>query len=55
MGGGERTAVVFAVVADHEHDFPLEDVIVDEPARDPREVFSVLHVFQLPAEEARGA
>jgi hypothetical protein len=60
MGGGggwegDGTAVVFAVVADHEHDFPLEDIVAHEPARDPREVFGVLHVFQLSAQEAAGA
>lgn len=28
------TSVVFAVIANHEHDFPLEDVVIDQSAGD---------------------
>lgn len=29
---GRQTSVVATVVADHKHDLPLEDIVVDEPA-----------------------
>jgi hypothetical protein len=46
------TAVVFAVVADHQHDLPLKDVVVvDQAARDAREVLCRLHLLQLPPEQ----
>jgi hypothetical protein len=51
-GWGERhTTVVFAVVADHERDFPLKNIVIDETAGDSGEVFGGLHVFQLSAKK----
>lgn len=49
---GRYTAIVFAVIANHEHHLPLEDVVVHQPARDTREIFCCLHVFQLSSEQA---
>jgi len=46
------TSVVFTVVTDHEHDFPLKYVVIHKPAGDPWQVLRSLHVFELPAEEA---
>jgi hypothetical protein len=42
---GEHTAVVFTVIGDHEHHFPLEDIVVYQPARYSGQVFSRLHGF----------
>lgn len=54
-GRGIRTAVVLAVIADHQHDLPLENVAVaHEPARDARYVLAALHLPQLPAEQRGG-
>ena len=47
------TSVVFAVVGDHEHDFPFEDVALDQTAAYARDGF-FLHGFELAAEEAGG-
>lgn len=46
-----RTAVVFAVVRDHEHDLPFHDIIIDKTAAYPRDVLVGLHLFELPAQE----
>lgn len=51
---GEHTAIIFAVVGDHEHDFPFHDVVVHEPAAYARDIFVGLHLFELAAEEAGG-
>lgn len=40
---GRRTAVVFAVIGDHEHHLPLKDIIIHEPARYSRKVFRCLN------------
>lgn len=48
----EHTAVVLAVVADHEHNFPLEDVVVDEATGDSWKVSGALHLLELTLEEA---
>ena len=37
------TTVVFAVVGDHEHDFPFEYVVVNEPATYAGDVLVILH------------
>lgn len=50
----EATAVVLGLVVDHEHDFPLEDVGVDEAAGDAGDGLVVLHLLELAGEEARG-
>ncbi len=47
------TSVVFAIVGDHEHHFPFEDVVVHQPAADAGYVFVRLHVLELPAEQPR--
>jgi hypothetical protein len=48
----EAAAVELAVVGDHEHDLPLEDVAVDEAAADAGDVFVRLHLLQLAGEHA---
>lgn len=49
------TTVIFAVVANHEHNFPFEDVIRNEAYRYPRDgVFGSLHGFELTRKEAGG-
>lgn len=42
---GGSTSVVFAVVADHEHDLPFEDVVVYEPAGYSWKILCRLHVL----------
>lgn len=40
------TAIVFAIVVDHEHDLPFEDVAVaDQAARYARDILSCLHLL----------
>ena len=52
-GSKEASAVEFAVVGDHEHDFPFEDVVVvDEAAADAGDVLVGLHLCQLASEHA---
>jgi hypothetical protein len=53
--GEGLTAVVFAVVADHEHHLPLEDIgVVDQAAGYAWDVFACLHLLKLALEEGRG-
>lgn len=49
---GIHTTIVFAVVVDHKHDFPLEDIVVDQTTADAGNVFIGLHLFELPPEQA---
>lgn len=50
-----RTAIVFAVVVYHEHHLPLKDVIVvDEAARDARQVLALLDLLELPLQQRSG-
>lgn len=49
-----RTTVVFAIVGNHEHDLPLENVASDQTAADARDVLVALHLFQLAAQEPGG-
>lgn len=53
-GAEEAAAVEFGVVVDHEHDFPLEDVVIDETAGYAGYVLVVLHLLELAGEEAGG-
>lgn len=53
--GGVGTAVVFAVVGDHEHHLPLEHVVIYQSARDSWQVFCLLHSFQLSRQEPGGS
>ncbi len=39
------TAIVFAVIGYHEHDFPFEYVVAYEPATYPGDVFVALHLL----------
>ena len=43
LGEWNCTAIVFAIVGYHEHDFPFEDVVADEPATYPGDAFVALH------------
>ena len=56
--GGEtsdqRTAVVFAVVRNHEHDLPFEDVAPDETATYAGYVLVALHLLELATQEPGG-
>lgn len=54
IGMDGRTSVILAVVIDHEHYFPLEDIVVSKTTTDPRYVFVRLHLFQLPLQQRRG-
>ena len=54
-GGRIRTAIVFAIIVDHEHDFPLKDVVVvDKTARDTRDILAGLHLLELTLQEGGG-
>lgn len=47
-----RTAVIFAIVVNHEHDLPFEYVaVVDEAAGHALEVLARLDLFELSPEE----
>lgn len=50
-----HTTIVFAVVTNHQHHLPLEDIVVHQPAGNSREVLCRLHVLELSCEEPRGA
>lgn len=53
--GGVLTSVVLAVVADHQHDLPLKDVVVvDQAAGDAGQVLGVLHLLELPLKQRCG-
>lgn len=50
-----HTTVIFAVIANHEHNFPFEHVIRNEAHRYPRNgVFGSLHGFELARKKAGG-
>lgn len=53
-GAEEASTVVLCFVVDHEHDFPLEDVGVDQPAGDAGYALVVLHLLELAGKEAGG-
>ena len=44
---GERTAVEFALIGNHEHDFPLEYIAVYQSTANPRDILVGLHLLQL--------
>lgn len=46
-GEGGQTTVVFAIVVDHEHDLPLEGVVIDQSTRNAREILRFLHFLEL--------
>jgi hypothetical protein len=46
----ERTSVVFYVIVDHQHDFPLKHIVVHKPAADTRYIFVIAHLLKLPGE-----
>lgn len=46
---GICTSVVFTIVRDHKHHFPLENVVLHQPAADAGYVFVRLHLLELPA------
>lgn len=46
------TSVEFALIANHEHDLPLEYIAVHQPAAYPRYVLIGLHLLQLATEQA---
>lgn len=48
-----RTSVELALVVDHEHDLPVEDVVVDEAHADAGDVGVLLHLLELAAKEPR--
>lgn len=55
-GKGEGlTAIVFAVVADHKHNFPIKDIVVYQSTRDSGEVLRCLYFLELSCEQARSA
>jgi hypothetical protein len=41
------TSVIFTVIINHQHDLPLEDIVVFEAAADARYVLVGLHLLQL--------
>ena len=49
-----RTAIVFAVVRNHKHDLPFEDVIINETATYARDVLVALHQLELATQEPGG-
>ena len=49
-----RTAIVFAIVRDHQHDLPFEHTLPNEPAADAGDVLVAVHELQLTAQEPRG-
>lgn len=49
-----RTTVVFAVIGDHEHDLPFEDVVANKTAAYAGDVFVGLHLLELAAQEPGG-
>ena len=49
-----RTAIVFAVVRNHKHDLPFEDVIINETATYTGDVLVALHQLELATQEPGG-
>lgn len=45
-----RTSIELCVVVNHEHDFPLEYVVVDETTADAGYALVVLHLLELPSQ-----
>lgn len=52
--GNFLTAIVFAVVGNHQHDLPFEDVAPDETAAYTGDVLVALHELELAAQEPGG-
>ena len=52
--GPTRTAIVFAIIRNHKHDFPFEDVIINETATYPGDVLVALHHLELATQEPGG-
>lgn len=45
------TSIELALVIDHEHDFPLKDVVVGQAAGDSGNVLIALHLFKLTSQK----
>lgn len=45
-----RTAIELAVIGDHKHDLPLENVVFHQPATYARYILIALHLLELPAQ-----
>ena len=52
--GRSLTTIVFAVIGNHQHDLPLEDVVSNETATYAGNVFVALHEFELATQEPGG-
>ena len=50
----KRTAIVFAIIRNHKHDLPFEDVIIHKTATYPGDVFIALHQLELATQEPGG-
>lgn len=54
-GWAEHTAVVFAVIVDHKHNLPFEYIaVLDQAARDSRQVLAFLNLLELAPQEGGG-
>ena len=49
-----RTTIELAVIRDHEHDLPFEDVVPNQAATYAGDIFVALHLLQLAAQEPGG-
>lgn len=48
------TSIELAIVGNHKHDFPFEDVVADETATYAGDVLVALHLLELAAQEPGG-
>jgi hypothetical protein len=48
------TSIIFALVADHEHDFPFKYIVAPQPTTYAGKILCLLYFLQLSAQETRG-
>lgn len=51
-GRGERTTIQLHIIRNHQHNLPLEHVIIHQTTAYPRDIFAGLHLLQLAREHA---
>jgi hypothetical protein len=50
-GKSRLTSIIFTIIVDHQHHFPLVNGISNQSTANPRDIFSRLHLFKLALEE----
>lgn len=55
VGRRMLTSIIFAIIGDHKHDLPFEDIVIYQTTRDTWQIFGSLHILELPSKETGGS